>query len=55
MASMIALDIANGEMTWKEVPKFMRKAVKRKLKALGLEYLASDNPVVPTEEADEQA
>lgn len=40
IAKMYAIEIANGELTFDKVPKFLRKRVKRELERMDLGELA---------------
>lgn len=50
MAMLIALNIVEGRITFKQVTKRYRKAVREQLILLGFEHLAYDNPVEPKED-----
>lgn len=42
LAKLYAMEIANGELTFAKVPKFLRKKVKRELERMELPELAEE-------------
>lgn len=52
MAMLIALNIIEELITFKQVKKSYKKAVKKQLEILGQGWRASDNPIEPKEDVE---